>query len=38
MINLHAQLGNGSNAFGDAFLTVVCEYDHLDEYVSGSGN
>ena len=38
MINLHAQLGNGSNAFGDAFLTIVCEYDHLDEYVSGSGN
>ena len=38
MMNLHIRTLNGSNSPGSAYLTIVCEYDHLDEYVSGSGN
>ena len=38
MMNLHIRTPGGSNAPGEAYLTIVCEYDHLDEYVSGSGN
>ena len=38
MMNLHIRTPGGQNAPGEAHLTIVCEYDHLDEYVSGSGN
>ena len=38
MMNLHIRTLNGQNSPGNAYLTLVCEYDHLDEYVSGSGN
>ena len=38
MMNLHIRTLNGNNSPGNAYLTIVCEYDHLDEYVSGSGN
>ena len=38
LMNLHIRTPGGSNAPGEAHLTIVCEYDHLDEYVSGSGN
>ena len=38
MMNLHIRTPSGGNAPGNAYLTIVCEYDHLDEYVSGSGN
>ena len=38
MMNLHIRTPTGGNAPGAAYLTIVCEYDHLDEYVSGSGN
>ena len=38
LMNLHIRTPGGNNAPGEAHLTIVCEYDHLDEYVSGSGN
>ena len=38
LMNLHIRTPGGQNAPGNAYLTIVCEYDHLDEYVSGSGN
>ena len=38
LMNLHIRTPGGQNAPGEAHLTLVCEYDHLDEYVSGSGN
>ena len=38
LMNLHIRTPGGQNAPGEAYLTIVCEYDHLDEYVSGSGN
>ena len=38
LMNLHIRTPGGNNAPGEAHLTLVCEYDHLDEYVSGSGN
>ena len=38
LMNLHIRTPNGGNSPGNAYLTLVCEYDHLDEYVSGSGN
>ena len=38
LMNLHIRTPSGGNAPGNAYLTIVCEYDHLTEYVSGSGN
>jgi len=38
LMNLHIRTPSGGNAPGAAYLTIVCEYDHLTEYVSGSGN
>jgi hypothetical protein len=38
LMNLHIRTPSGGNSPGNAYLTVVCEYDHLTEYVSGSGN
>jgi hypothetical protein len=38
LMNLHYRTPSGGNSPGAAYLTIVCEYDHLTEYVSGSGN